>query len=234
MTKATYLLGLLLHPLQSGGQGVELGLTRNTGPGPLGVAAHVTSSAADGVGGASTTPPSSNSKQMNVHAFTVYSRQGHSNDLLSSLPILRKPVLPEVAHSFFWPFRRDDALICCQLRATRHCKSETHRGECGLRSSATTDNSYTTCRQDHCVFTVTNVTLLILTMTHDRSPFIISNDICTRLAGRLHSVSAREAVRRFVFPPFLACPRSSRGVDLLAVHSSRLILERDAPSFVAF
>lgn len=32
------------------------------------------------------------------------------------------------------------------------------------------------------------------------------------------------AVRRFVFPPFLAFPRSSRGVDLLAVHNYILVL----------
>jgi hypothetical protein len=34
----------------------------------------------------------------------------------------------------------------------------------------------------------------------------------------------RRVVRRFVFPPFLACPRSSRGVDLLVVHNYLLVL----------
>jgi hypothetical protein len=88
---------------------------------------------------------------------------------------------------------------------------------------ATTDNSHPTCGQDHCVFTFTNAALFLI-MTHDRSPFLIPNDVCTRFVRRLCGVSAQTVVRRFVFPPFLACPRSSRGVDLLVVHNQLLVL----------
>ena len=87
---------------------------------------------------------------------------------------------------------------------------------------ATADNPHTTCRQDHCVFTVANAAVLI--MTHDRSPFVISSGVCARFARRLCGVSAQTVVRGFVLPPFLACPRSSRGVDLLAVHNHLLVL----------
>ena len=90
---------------------------------------------------------------------------------------------------------------------------------------ATTDYPHTTCGQDHCVFTVTNAALLLI-VTHDRSLFAIPYDVRTRFARRLGGVLAQtgRVVRRFVFPPFLACPRSSRGVDLLVVHNYLLVL----------
>ena len=104
-------------------------------------------------------------------------------------PYLQNPMLPGVirdVHSFGLPVTTP---LLLSAAAMRHFKSDTHRGEGGLLGLATTDNPYTTCGQDHCVFTIANAAFLLIT-THDRSPFVIPYDVRTRFARRLRGMSA--------------------------------------------
>jgi hypothetical protein len=100
-----------------------------------------------------------------------------------------------------------------------------------LLGSATND-LYPPCRQDHCVFAVTNAA--ILTLALDWSPFMIFITACTLFWRHLHGLSAQPTARRIVQFSHHFWHALDRRVALifwLFTLPSRLISERDTFSF---